>query len=30
MPRKFGSERRALHAAHKPDLFGYARHFRLP
>ena len=30
MPRKFGGERRALHAAHKPDLFGHARHFRLP
>lgn len=30
MPRKFGSERRALHAAHKPDLFGHARYFRLP
>ena len=30
MPRKLGSERRALHAAHKPDLFGHARHFRLP
>ena len=30
MPRKFGSERRALHATHKPDLFGHACHFRLP
>ena len=30
MPRKFGSERSALHAAHKPDLFGHARHFCLP